>query len=160
MVHLNTYDIAGGAAQATHRLHTGLGRLGYDSSMFVAYKSSDDPTVMQVISTMDIATRVRRRMRYVKITRGFVRYRSTRPAGYELFSDDRTVYAADVARSLPSCDVINLHWIAGFVDYQSFFWTYPNSFRSFGGCRRDAELLLSGGSMIPVFGRYAVEIRG
>jgi hypothetical protein len=44
---LNTYDRAGGAAIAAHRLHTGLRQSGINSRMVVGYKFGDDPTVMK-----------------------------------------------------------------------------------------------------------------
>ena len=43
---LNTYDIQGGAAIATYRLHKGLIKVGIDSKMLVQYKKSDDFTVV------------------------------------------------------------------------------------------------------------------
>ena len=38
IVHLNRSDILGGAARASYRLHSGLTKQGYDSSMFVFHK--------------------------------------------------------------------------------------------------------------------------
>jgi glycosyltransferase involved in cell wall biosynthesis len=147
ILHLNTYDVTGGAAQATYRLHTGLRRLGHDSSLLVVEKKSNDPTVLRLVPGGDIANRVRRRLRHERISRSFSRYRNTRPTGYELFSNDRTIYADDLRLQLPRCDVINLHWIAGFLDYRSFFSAVPKSVPIFwrlsdmnpmtGGCHFD-----------------------
>ena len=125
IVHLNTEDISGGAARATYRLHTGLKRLGHESSLFVMNSKSNDPTVLTFKPAMDLLTRVRRRVRRRQITRDFARYRQSRPGGCEIFSDDRSEYGADLVRQLPPCDVINLHWIAGFLDYQAFFSSIP-----------------------------------
>ncbi|MEI6398658.1 MAG: glycosyl transferase, partial [Pseudomonadota bacterium] len=41
----STYDINGGAAIATYRLHRALRGIGVDSTMVVQRKFSDDPTV-------------------------------------------------------------------------------------------------------------------
>ena len=125
IVHLSTYDINGGAARAAYRLHTGLRCIGHDSSMFVAHCESRDPSVITFQPPMDFPIRVRRRLRSIQISRNFARYRSSRPAGSELFSDDRTPHGTAPLRQLPSCDVINLHWINKFIDYQSFFTTVP-----------------------------------
>ena len=147
IVHLNTYDVTGGAALATYRLHKGLCQLGHDSSMLVADRKSDDPTVLAMAPRRDITSRLRWRLREKQINLSFSRYGSTRPAGYELFSDDRSIYGDIVLRQLPSCDIINLHWIAGLVDYQSFFSAIPRSVPIFwrlsdmsaltGGCHFD-----------------------
>ncbi len=71
-------------------------------------------------------------------------YQKARPSGCEAFSDDRTVYGSAVSEQLTSYDVINLHWIAGFVDYRTFFamipqkmpvvWTLHDMNAFTGGC--------------------------
>lgn len=126
IVHISAQDINGGAALAAYRLHRGLQRVGYESSMFVATRSSSDPTVLAFAPPTDIASRLRRRLRRERIARDFSRYRASRPAGYELFSDDRSDHGGKIHDQLPSCDVINLHWIAGFVDYEGFFNSMPH----------------------------------
>jgi glycosyltransferase involved in cell wall biosynthesis len=75
---------------------------------------------------MDLMSRVRRRIRRERIAHDFERYRSSRPAGVEVFSDDRSEHAIDLVRQLPPCDVINLHWIASFLDFQTFFRKVPH----------------------------------
>jgi glycosyltransferase involved in cell wall biosynthesis len=147
IVHLNTYDISGGAARATYRLHKGLRRLGYDSSMLVAHRESRDPTVSAFIPPGNLVSRVGRKLREKAIARSFSRYRKTRPRGYERFSDDRSIYGSAVAHQLLPYDIINLHWVAGFVDYREFFSALPRSARVFwrlsdmnaltGGCHFD-----------------------
>ncbi len=147
IVHINTYDTTGGAAQATYRVHKGLCRLGCDSLMLVAHKKSNDPSVITVLPRKDLASRLRWRIRERKIAGSFSRYQRTRPPGYEAFSDDRTIYASDLISQLPACDIVNLHWIAGFVDYQNFFPAVPKHVPIFwrlsdmnaltGGCHFD-----------------------
>jgi glycosyltransferase involved in cell wall biosynthesis len=127
VLHLNTYDIAGGAARAAYRLHRGLSDLGHSSSMFVCCSSSDDPTIVTFQPRRDLLTRLKRRLRSTQIDRDFARYRNSRPAGYEPFSDDRSPYGDDLIAQLPQSDVINLHWIAGFIDYGSFFAAVPRA---------------------------------
>jgi glycosyltransferase involved in cell wall biosynthesis len=147
IVHLSTYDIAGGAARAAYKLHNGLLQLGCNSLMMVADRTSDDPTVITFAPTMDLTSRLRRRLRAEMLTRSFSRYLASRPEGYERFSDDRSLYGVALVRQLPPCDVVNLHWIAGFVDYQAFFSTVPEHVPIFwrlsdmnaltGGCHFD-----------------------
>lgn len=71
----------------------------------------------------------------------------SRPAGSTYFSDDRNQHGADVLRQLPQTDVLNLHWIAGFLDYRDFFrqlppslpvvWTLHDMNAFTGGCHYD-----------------------
>jgi len=125
IVHVSKEDITGGAARAAYRLHTGLRALGLDSSMFVANRRSKDPDVVSFETSTDIASRLRRWFRREQIVRDYARYAASRPAGLEIFSDDRWEDGADLAKQLPPCDVVNLHWVARYVDYEAFFSTVP-----------------------------------
>jgi len=127
IVHLSTSDIGGGAARAAFRLHTGLVRLGVDSRMLVLKKQSVDPLVTKFVFANDLSTRIRRRWRAHKIKRDFQRYQKTLPVGFELFSDDRSETGHELLRQIPPCDIINLHWVAGLVDHESFFTGVPKN---------------------------------
>lgn len=143
---INTNDGSGGAARAVCRLHTGLHRLDQDSTLFVARRNSNDVMVKAFSPTMDLFSRLRRRLYLEWINRNYTKYRS-RPEGYELFSDARTQYGAAPLSQLPPCDVINLHWVAGFVDYEAFLdqipkhipivWTLHDMNPFTGGCHYD-----------------------
>ena len=147
IVHLSTSDSAGGAARAAFRLHTGLRRLGVDSSMLVDDRRSDDPTVHRFKPPADFLTRLRRRLRRANISKDFLTY-PDRPPTLDYFSDDRTPYFNQLVTQIPPCDVINLHWVAGFVDYQGFFppaarrgvpvvWRLADMNAFTGGCHYD-----------------------
>ena len=147
ILHLSTNDVRSGAARAAYRLHRGLYGQGYDSSMFVDNRYSDDPTVAAFEPPLDCTSRLSRILRKELIWRKFVRYQTTRPDGCDSFSDDRSEYGATLLRQLPSSDLIHLHWIAGFVDYRSFFsgipshvpiiWTLHDMNPFTGGCHYD-----------------------
>jgi glycosyltransferase involved in cell wall biosynthesis len=124
ILHLATNDIAGGAARAAYRLHTGMRRLGQDSVMFVMNRTSDDTSVIRFVPPMDFTTRVRRRLRSERITRNAAAYTGSRIKGHP-FSEDRSPYGGTVMKQVPPCDVIHLHWIANFVDYQDFWRSRP-----------------------------------
>src|SRR4051812_33083364 len=125
VVHLSTADGGGGAFRAAHRLHTGLRRLGHDSKMLVLRAGTGDPDVIPLHPRQDLLARIFRKRRAGKIWRDYQRYRPTLPAGIEPFSDDRSEHTGEIVRQLPECDVINLHWIGGFVDHDYFFANYP-----------------------------------
>jgi len=146
ILHLSTYDITGGAARAAYRLHNGLRTLGHDSTMLVERRASRDPAVVAFRRPMDLRSRLARRLRRERIARDLARYASTRRRG-EWFSDDRTGHGAALAGHIPPADVINLHWIAQFVDYRAFFgaipartpvvWTLHDMSPFTGGCHYD-----------------------
>ena len=125
VVHLGNFDDGDGASIATYRLHRGLLRLGHDSTMLVAEKRTEDPAVQLFYPPRDLFSRLRRRLRRERITRSLARYRNSRPAGYELFSDDRTPHGGDLLVQLPAADVINVQVIRLFADYQAFFAAVP-----------------------------------
>jgi len=143
---LNSNDSTGGAARAVYRLHAGLHRLDQDSTLFVARRNSSDVTVKAFSPAIDLFSRLRRRLYLEWINRDYAKYRS-RPEGYELFSDARTQYGAAPLGQLPSCDVINLHWVASFIDYERFLtqvpqrkpiiWTLHDMNPFTGGCHCD-----------------------
>lgn len=147
ILHLSTTDIRGGAARAAYRLHYGLCRQDYDSSMFVAQRGSDDPSVASYVPPTDLPNGLCRVLRRGLIWRDFRRYESTRASCHDCFNDSRSEYGVALLQQLPSSDLINLHWIAGFVDYGSFFarvpghipivWTFHDMNPFTGGCHYD-----------------------
>jgi glycosyltransferase involved in cell wall biosynthesis len=144
IVQLNKNDLSGGAARAAYRLHDGLRRAGHESVMVVESRSGDDPSVLTFERPMDGVSLVRRGLRQMRLSRERDRYRSSRPTGYELFSDDRSIYTSTLLPQIPECQIINLHWISGFVDYRTFFgrswsqrpivWTLHDLNALTGGC--------------------------
>lgn len=147
VIHLSIHDISGGAARAAYRLHQGLRQLGHESLMLVASRYSNDPTVSIVRLPPSEPGRIWFFLRGLRIRWAFERYRDTRPEGYDVFSDNRSKYSSLVAKQLPICDVVNLHWVAGFVDYREFFsniservpmiWTLHDMNPFTGGCHYD-----------------------
>lgn len=150
ILHLSATDVAGGAARATYRLHTGLKRLGHDSRMLVGKKWGEDASVEAIQPTREWVSRLKRKLRRRRIQADFARYANSRPAGLEPFSDDRTEIGDAVLRQLRGlmpADVINLHWVAGFLDHESFFshvpkniplvWRLADMAPCTGGCHYD-----------------------
>lgn len=142
------YDVLGGAARAAYRLHAGLRAVGQASTMCVKHRFGSDPDVRELIFAPTAAQRVKRRWRIRSIARGLTRYKGTRPAGLECFSSDRCE-SPWLALQLPPCDVVNLHWVAGVIDYAAFFeavpartpvvWTLHDMAAFTGGCHYDGS---------------------
>ena len=147
VIQVNTADIQGGAARAAYRLNCGLQGLGQDSQMFVLNKASSDPAVVTFQPPLGLLDRAQRVLRRKHFEHTFAKYARTRPEGCELFSFARTQFGRTVVDQLPNCDVINLHWVAAFLDVQAFFqvarrpepvvWTLHDMNPFTGGCHYD-----------------------
>lgn len=147
IVHVSTMDIRGGAARSAYRLHQGLQRIGWASTMFVKEKTCSDPTILRFNPPRDLVTRLKGRARREAIARDFAQYQASRPSGYEMFSDDRGLFPHAMVPQIPFCNVVNLHWVAGMLDYTSFFpqmtrttpvvWTLHDMNAFTGGCHYD-----------------------
>ncbi len=72
-----------------------------------------------------MVARVSRKLRGRRIWRDYDRYRDSIPSGHEPFSDDRTEHGNALVNQIPECDIVNLHWIAGLLDHDSFFRAVP-----------------------------------
>jgi glycosyltransferase involved in cell wall biosynthesis len=117
--------------------------------MLVTDRKSNDPNVRLFVPSRSVINRVRRRLRYATIRNSFSKYISTRPEGYEQFSDDRTVHGREFLRRLPPHDVINLHWVADFVQVALLFsgisprvpvfWKLDDMNAFTGGCHFDHD---------------------
>jgi glycosyltransferase involved in cell wall biosynthesis len=145
ITHLADCDVAGGAARAAYRLHTGLCAIGQESRMLVQNRQSVDPLVIRFQPPKNPLVRLRRgiKQRYLAGAQAsFVR-----APGASLFSDDRSANNADVLGQMPPSDIVNLHWVAGFFDYREFFrnlparlpvlWTLHDMNPFTGGCHFD-----------------------
>jgi glycosyltransferase involved in cell wall biosynthesis len=136
VLHLSAFDVAGGAARATYRLHTGLQEAGIDSQLFVQQKTSSDSSV--------VGPRVR-------LTQGYTRSRATLDA-LPLKLYPRRSGGSFSVQWLPSWgisniqkydpDIIHLHWINdAFIrieDLKQFgkplVWTLHDMWPFSGGC--------------------------
>ena len=128
VLHLTNTDAGGGAARASHRVHTGLRRLGVDSHMVVLHWRTGEPTSYKLTYHDDLATRWFRTRRRRAIQRDWAVYKGKLPAGFEWFSDDRTEVGRDVAKTVHErgpWDVINLHWVGDLVDHEALFSSLP-----------------------------------
>jgi glycosyltransferase involved in cell wall biosynthesis len=164
ILHVNTSDCVGGASRATYRLHTGLRRLGHDSFMYVAKRCSDDPNVISFRPPASLSGRAVRYLRRQWIALGMKRYRMFRAAHLGAFSDDRVAYKGAVMEQLPPSNVLNLHWISRFIDYETFFahvpqlppiiWTLHDMSSFTGGCHyaHDCERYMNGCGICPHLG--------
>ena len=133
---LSTYDINGGAARATYRLHQGLQGIGISSQMLVQHKSSNDEAVSAP------KTRVAEAIARPRITIDNLLdklYPQRLDAGFSSQWLPDTVIPR-VVQLNP--DIINLHWInEAFVQIETVaklnrpvVWTLHDMWAFTGGC--------------------------
>ena len=120
--------------------------MGHESTMLVRDRATTNPGVREFVRRRSVIARIRRVIAVRRIAWRLARYGFDRSM-HELFSDDRTVHGRDLPPAIPPSDVLNLHWITGFVDYRSFFsssvarrplvWTLHDMNPFTGGCHYD-----------------------
>ena len=133
---LSTYDIQGGAARATYRLHQGLLKVGVASQILVQQKTSDDPDVSGPRSKFN---------KTIAFLRpgidGFslAEYRHRTADRFSLgWLPENRVQQIDLIHP----DIVNLHWIgSGFLRLESLqniqqpiVWTMHDMWAFTGGC--------------------------
>jgi len=147
VLHINIKDFGGGAAIAAYRLHQGLCKKKQDSRMFVYNKTTNDPNVYTFLASNRLLDRIKRKLRRKIIQHGIQAYKTSRPTGYEDFSDSRSQFKNSILNQVVEADIIHLHWISGFLDYSVFFaflsmklpivWTVHDMNPFTGGCHYD-----------------------
>ncbi|MEM1211455.1 MAG: glycosyltransferase [Planctomycetota bacterium] len=121
---LSTFDLAGGAARAAYRLHAGLLRLGVESTMRVRHRKSGEVSVRggpaggEVVGRWHGAVELGYRARWKWQRRGL-------PAEIDYVSSPRSASSRALAEGLTGVDVVNLHWVADWLDWGSFFRHLP-----------------------------------
>ena len=160
VLHITTSS-AGGAGIATRRLCYALSRFGLSSSI-LAYQDTLKDTLVKVFEQ---PTSIFYRFKYnaLKIMKEFPLnlHKKIRGKSLPIFNTDWSPFGEDIIRQLPGCDIINLHWIARFVDYDSFFryvsprtpvvWTLHDMNPFTGGCHyaQDCERYTTGCGSCP-----------
>jgi len=143
---VNTMDVKGGAARAAYRLHKGLCGIGVDSTYYVRDRTLPDPTIRNFVP--DPAAAAVRHRSACKAARdaAYDAYATTRSPDIELFSQESVDGDENFFVQMPRANVVNLHWVAGFVDYRLFFthriprpvaWTLHDMNPFTGGCHYD-----------------------
>ena len=148
ILHINTFD-KGGAAKACIRLHNGLLRCGIDSTLLIReITSRENIEHLHTFTSPQkklLAERIYSKLKRINGTRYHEQMkksiRSHIPDGIEYFSF--TDSGLDITKhpAYQEADIINLHWVADFVDY-SFFkkntkpvvWTIHDMNPFTGGC--------------------------
>lgn len=142
ILHINTFDIEGGAARAVYRLHKALLSIGIDSLMLVQMKRSDDYTVIGPESKFE---------KFVNLLRPtldqlpVMLYRNRREV---IFSPAWFPFSRVLKKiSKVSPDIVHLHWICGGMlriediarIRQPIVWSLHDNWAFTGGCHYNEE---------------------
>ncbi|MBK1720385.1 glycosyltransferase family 4 protein [Thiocystis violacea] len=143
VLHLSTLDCAG-AGVAAYRLHTGLRRIGLQSSMCVLHKATKDPTVhvIQGIQDSGIDRQIVSLWPHLLARWGHtLRNFPNRSRTLSFFSTPDAI--VPIKQQVKNADIINMHWVAGMLDIQAMpelfrgkklFWTLHDMNPFTGGC--------------------------
>jgi len=152
VLHISISD-SQGAGLCALRIHKALLQAGVDSKMLVAYKSSDMPSVF-VAEESDLNRYVPPKNRLLRQVKKQLRKRGLfltqleqyqRSAvclnGKSFYTFPLSHYRLDKHPLVAEADILHLHWVAGFVDYPTFFpnvdkpivWTFHDENIGFGG---------------------------
>lgn len=148
ILHISDRDIQGGAARAAFKLHLGLREKGTVSRIWTLQKFSDNKEVIPFHYSKNNFVRLRRRLRQNTLRKQLSKYQSTRPKGFERFSDDRSIYHLEIPDWIKKFDLINLHQVSQILDYKTFFdfttknnipvvWRLADMEPLTGGCHYD-----------------------
>lgn len=145
IVHLSTFDIQGGAARATYRLHQGLLALGQNSHILCLYKASSDTSV---IPYQPHKSPTDTNSFHNLIQKYYLDYNRTEISN-TLFSLGYSGYDLREHEIVKKSDIINLHWItSGFLTpvtikkllelEKPLVWTFHDMWAFTGGCHYSA----------------------
>lgn len=115
--------------------------------MYVAAKVRSDVDVKCYQPTTDFPVRAVRILRQIWLEHELSRSAHSVPFERTFYADDRARWGNDPLKQIPQADLIHLHWVAGFLDYASFFswlpktmplvWTLHDMANLTGGCCHD-----------------------
>lgn len=130
---VNTYD-NGGAANSCKRLHLGLLFEGITSNVLLRFKQnnwSNSFCLKQTSKVLTLYNKIENRVRLIlKKLRIYDTvddsnckefFLNNRHKGLELFSFPYSKYDITESELYKEATIVNLHWVAGFLDYSSFF---------------------------------------
>ena len=151
VVHVCTQD-SGGAGKAAYRLHKGLQEIGVDSTMLVVNKKSADPSVKvfpsKYLGSLQPCLNVLSHVsplwsRQIQRWDNEIAKYPNRPPGLEIFTDALADVELEQIQEIKDADIINLHWVAGTLDYpgaplalrnKKIVWTLHDMNPFTGGC--------------------------
>ncbi len=146
ILQISTYDIRGGAARATYRLHCGLRNRGQDCRMLVRYRDTDDASVSAIADDQGFKGDERFLME-IPVQEHYINAQRT-DVSNTMFSLPYPGYDISQSNMAQNADIINLHWVSQYqspVTLHHLFalgkpvvWTLHDQWAFTGGCHYSA----------------------
>ena len=144
ILHINTFD-SGGAANSAIRLHKGLLELGMDSKMLFLNRSDAiiPFSAYYLTKAQNLLMKGLYKCKlYPTIAKRTEKIINKKKISGEIFSFAWSDFDITTHPFYLEADIINLHWVAGFLDYKSFFrknkkpvvWTLHDQYAFTGTC--------------------------
>ena len=136
---ISTNDVRGGAAKCAARLHDSLPGAGVRSRLLVANRARVEPAILEY-NPVAPGPRALGRLAF-RLARRLHRAPMRKTGGF--FSFDRTPIGRRLLGQLPRCDLVNLHFVADFLDFRLLprlaqarpvVWTLHDMNPFTGGC--------------------------
>ena len=118
---VNFYDGLGGAAMACKRLHLALLENGHDSKLLLLSKKADSKQVFSFLEKQGIIPKAIRKIKGFFYYYLYNRPYDIKPKGHYLHSSAFSVFDISNHELYNWADIVNLHWVGGFLDFPSFF---------------------------------------
>jgi glycosyltransferase involved in cell wall biosynthesis len=142
VLHVSTFERAGGAAIAASRLHLGLRARGVDSTLLVRDTTPDDPVPKTLhLDESTCGTMGDPRLLAVLYT---TYERGLRPGVDRRFSTDLPTRALSTHPAVMAADIVNVHWVADLMSVPALravqdvgtpvVWTLHDQAAFTGGC--------------------------
>ncbi|MFT6981376.1 MAG: glycosyltransferase involved in cell wall biosynthesis [Crocinitomicaceae bacterium] len=121
ILHVNTYN-TGGAAKACLRLHEALLDNGVDSKVLVRNKTVHSTReVYEVWEELNYIEKGKKYLAQKQLDKKQQKIIKVLGPADELFSFPESIWDLTTHPLFEWADIIHLHWVAGFVDYKTFF---------------------------------------
>jgi len=124
VLHIITSD-TGGAGIAAVRLHSALLEFGVNSKVLCLSQSRNDTRNIFKFPNSpkpNLLTRAIKKIELIKRRdEKILKEIKSRKGNYEIYSSPLTRYKIETHPLVAEADIINLHWVAGFLNYPTFF---------------------------------------
>ncbi|GAF85280.1 unnamed protein product [marine sediment metagenome] len=126
VVHLCTEDF-GGAGKAAYRLHKALQQAGVNSSMLVLNKKSNDLSVKVLPQDYTTDYNPVYMKQYEKWQKLLAQFPAKSPEF--VFTDVVSDIKLDCVEEIHNADIVNLHWVAGMLNYPNLPFKFSIMFK-------------------------------
>jgi len=116
IVHVNTFHLSGGAARAAFQLHKSLLGIGADSWLFCRAVNEQTPNTYGFSLPQSPRAQLEMALRQEQLQMLRQVNLQNVSADCEVFSSEWDLVGADLCEQFSDADIINLHWVAFFID--------------------------------------------